>query len=62
MARKLKPTLIKATNLRLEVAKEKVWKKQEVVERQKAEAAAAKQQRDRGGISLSKIMITIIVA
>ena len=53
MACKLRPASIKATNLRLEVAKEEVWKKQEIVERRKAEAAAAKQQRDRGGISSS---------
>ena len=42
VARKLKPASIKATNLRLEVAKEKIQKKHEVVERRKAEAAAAK--------------------
>ena len=53
MARKLGPASIKTTNLRLKVAKEEVQKKQEVVERQKAEAVAAKQQKDRGGISLS---------
>ena len=53
MARKLGPASIKATNLRLEVAKEEVRRKQEVVERRKAEAAAAKRQRDRGGISSS---------
>ena len=53
VARKLGPALIKATNLRLEVAKEEVRRKQEVVERRKAEAAAAKRQRDRGGISSS---------
>ena len=43
--------MIKATNLRLEVAKEEVRKKHEVVERRKAEAVAAKQQKDRRGIS-----------
>ena len=48
VARKLAPALIKATNLRVEVAKEEVQKKHEVVKRRKAEAAAAKQQRDRG--------------
>ena len=53
VARKLGPASIKATNLRLEVAKEEVRKKHEVVERRKAEAAAAKRQRDRGGISSS---------
>ena len=53
VAHKLGPAPIKATNLRLEVAKEEVRKKHEVVERRKAEAAAAKRQRDRGGISSS---------
>ena len=43
MARKLRPASIKVINLKLKVAKKKVWKKQEVVERQKTEAAAAKQ-------------------
>ena len=45
--------MIKAINLRLEVAKEEVQKKHEVVERRKAEAAIAKQQRDKKGISSS---------
>ena len=53
VAHKLGPALIKATNLRLEIAKKEVQKKHEVVERRKAEAAAAKQQKDRGGISSS---------
>ena len=53
VACKLGPALIKVTNLRLEVAKEEVWKKHEVVERRKAEAAATKRQRDRRDISLS---------
>ena len=53
VARKLGPASIKATNLRLEVAKEEVRKKHEVVERRKAEAAAAKRQRDRRDISSS---------
>ena len=53
VARKLGPTSIKATNLRLEVAKEEVQKKQEVVERRKVEVAAAKQQKHRGGINSS---------
>ena len=53
VARKLGPALIKATNLRLEIAKEKVQRKQEVVERRKAEAAAVKRQRDKRGISSS---------
>ena len=37
----------------MEVAKEKVQKKHEIVERRKAEEAAAKRQKDRGDISLS---------
>ena len=41
------------TNLRLEVAKEEIQRKQEVMERRKMEAVAAKQQRDRGGIGSS---------
>ena len=53
MARKLGPASIKATNVRLEVAKEEIQRKQEVVQRRKAEAAAAKQQRDRGDINSS---------
>ena len=51
VARQLEPASIKATNLKLEVAKEKIRKKHEVVERRKAEAAAAKQQKDRESIS-----------
>ena len=53
IARKLGPASIKATNPRLEITKKKVQKKQEIMERQKAEAAAVKRQRDREGISLS---------
>ena len=53
VACKLGPASIKATNLRLEIAKGEVRKKHEVVERRKAEAATAKRQRDRRGISLS---------
>ena len=53
VARKLGPALIKATNLRFEVAQEQIQKKHKIVERQKVEAAATKQQRDRGGISSS---------
>ena len=53
IACKLRPASIKATNLRLEVAKEEVRKKYKVVERWKAEAAAVKRQKDRGGISSS---------
>ena len=53
VTRKLGPASIKATNLRLKVAKKEVQKKHEIVKRRKAEATAAKRQRDRGGISLS---------
>ena len=53
VARKLGLASIKTTNLRLEVAKEEVQRKQEVVKRQKAEVAAVKRQRDRGDISSS---------
>ena len=62
MARKLRPALIKATNLRLEVAKEEVRRKQEVVKRRKAEAVAAKQQRiEEILIHLMKMIIIITV-
>ncbi len=43
VARKLWSASIKATNLRLEVTKEEIWKKQEVVEKRKMEAVATKQ-------------------
>ena len=49
VVRKLGPALMKATNLRLEEAR----KKQEVVERRKVEAIAAKRRRDRGEMSAS---------
>ena len=42
VACKFRPASIKATNLRLEVAKEEVQKKHKEVERRKTEAAAAK--------------------
>ena len=45
--------MIKATNLNLEIAKEEVQKKQKIVKKQKVEAAAAKQQKDRGNIGSS---------
>ncbi len=48
VARKLTPALTKATDLRREEARQK----QNVVDRQKAEAIAEKQWRDRGGSSL----------
>ena len=44
--------MIKATNLRLEIAKEEIRKKQEVVERRKAEVVVTKQQKNRRDISL----------
>lgn len=43
VAHKLGPALTRATNHRLEVAREKEQKKGEIVERRKAEAMAAKQ-------------------
>ena len=49
IARKLKPALTKATNLRRVEAR----KKEEVVDRQKAKAIAKKQLRNRGRNSLS---------
>lgn len=43
----------RATNHKLEVAREERRKREEMVERRKTEAMAAKRQRARGGISLS---------
>ncbi len=43
----------RATNQRLEVAREERRKREEMVERQKTEAMAAKRRRARGGISSS---------
>ena len=51
--RKLVLALIKATNHRLEDAKEERCKREEMVKRWKTEAIAAKRCRDGGGISLS---------
>ena len=45
--------MTRATNHRLEVASEKRQKKEEIVEKQKTRALAAKRQRARKGISLS---------
>ncbi len=53
VARKLGPASTRATNQRLEVAREERRKREEMVERQKTEAMAAKQQKARGGISSS---------
>ncbi len=46
--------MIRATNQRLEVAREKRRKKEEMVERRKTEGIATKRQRARRGISLSR--------
>ena len=53
VARKLGPTLTRIINDRLEVAREERQKREEIMERQKAEAMVAKRRRARGGISLS---------
>ena len=53
VAYKFRPTLTKATNYKLEVARKEQYKREEIVERQKTEAMAAKRYRERGGISLS---------
>ncbi len=50
---KLGPALTRAINQRLEVAREKRRKREEIVEKRKTEAMAAKCQRARGGISSS---------
>ncbi len=53
VARKLGPALTRATNQRLEVAREERQKREKMVERRKIKAMAAKQRRASGGISLS---------
>ena len=53
VAGKLRRALIRATNDRLEVVREKRRKKEEIMEKQKAEAMAEKRYRARRGISLS---------
>ena len=53
VARKLGPASTRATNDRLEAAREERRKREEMMERRKAEAMAAKRRRARGGISLS---------
>ena len=50
---KLRPTLIRATNNRLKVARDKSRKRKNMMERRRAEAMAVKWRRTRGGISLS---------
>ncbi len=50
---RLGPVLTRATNQRLEVAREERQKWEEMVERRKIEAIATKHRRARGGISLS---------
>ncbi len=52
VAHKLRPALTRTTNQKLEVAKEERRKKEEMVERRKTKAMAAKCQRARRGISL----------
>ena len=53
VACKLGPASTRATNDRLEAAREERRKREEMMERRKAEAMAAKRRRARGGISLS---------
>ncbi len=53
VARKLGVASIRATNHRLEVAREEKRKREERVERRKAEAIAAKHHKNRGGICFS---------
>ena len=53
VARKLRPASTRATNDRLEAAREERRKREEMMERRKAEAMAAKRRRARGGISSS---------
>ena len=50
---KLGPALIKATNHKLEIAREEQRKREEMVERRKTEAMAARCQKTREGIRLS---------
>ena len=53
VACKLRPASTRATNDKLEAAREEKQKKEEIMERRKAEAMAAKRYRARGGMSLS---------
>ena len=50
---KLGPASIRATNHRLEIAREEQWKREEIVERRKTETMATRHQRARRGIILS---------
>lgn len=50
---KLRPALTRVINQRFEVAREKRWKRKEMIEIQKTKAIAVKCQRARKGISLS---------
>ena len=53
VACKLRHALTKASNYRLDVAKERTQKREKIVEKWKTKAIAIKRHRDRGGISLS---------
>lgn len=53
IARKFGLALTRVTNYRLKVAREKGQKREEIVEKWRRKAMAAKRQRARGGISLS---------
>ena len=50
---KLRPASTRATNQRLEVAREERRKREEIMKKRKTKAMAAKQRRARGGISSS---------
>ena len=52
IARKLRPASTRASNYRLEVAREKRQKKEEIVEKRKIKAMVAKYCRDKREISL----------
>ena len=53
VARKLGPALIRATNYRLEIVRNKRQKKEEIVKKRKIEAMTAKRCKDKKGINLS---------
>ena len=53
VAHKLEPALTRVSNYRLEVAREKKRKIEEMVEKRKTKAMATKRRKDRGGINLS---------
>ena len=53
VTRKLRPTLIRATNNGLKIARKKKQKEKEIIERWKAEAMAGKRCKTRKKISLS---------